>query len=195
MINPLRPAKRVMKSSLNQPQVRSRTVFELASARPLTGSSSTPRFSPSPVIEPPTVVFIKLPAWPTAAVRDLRHRAVGLGCAADRAPLWCEGCLPASSASHYRDRGVLPVFSLLRRGVRRPLLLRGGCPRLLSLSEARRASSGRTIPGDAGARQHAQRLAERQACRSRRCARSPQPSFTFPIGPVWNGDTYGGFFF
>jgi hypothetical protein len=55
---------------------------------------------------------------------------------------------------------------------------------------------GRTILGDAGAHQHAHRLAERQALgRGAALDRLEVRSSTFPISPVWNGDTYGGFFF
>ena len=60
-----RPAsllKRVLKSSVNHAQVRSRTVFENVSCRPLTTSSMTPRCNSSPVhCAPRAVLYLNEP--------------------------------------------------------------------------------------------------------------------------------------
>ena len=69
-----RPAfldNRVQKSSVNQDQILSRIELELASARPLKGSSMMPRSRPKPVIWPSTVVLRNDPLWPTNSIRLL----------------------------------------------------------------------------------------------------------------------------
>jgi hypothetical protein len=50
-------AKRAIQSSVNQFHTRSRAVLEMASLRPLCGSSMTPRFNSMPLIAPSTVTL------------------------------------------------------------------------------------------------------------------------------------------
>jgi hypothetical protein len=63
--------KRVQKSSVNHDQILSRIASELASARPLKGSSMMPRSRPKPVMPPPTVTLRNEPSWPANSSKSV----------------------------------------------------------------------------------------------------------------------------